>query len=43
MAVFMRLAKEDEAEQLYQCIEDARAYHASMGFPSLGGCRAERD
>lgn len=28
----MRQAKKTEAEFCYQCIEDARAYHKSMGF-----------
>ena len=28
----MRLANQSEAEICYQCIEDARAYHKSMGF-----------
>ena len=28
----MRLAHRDEAELCYQCIEDARAYHKSLGF-----------
>ena len=28
----MRLAKQNEAEVCYQCIEDARAYHKSLGF-----------
>lgn len=28
----LRNAEPHEAEQCYQCIEDARAYHASLGF-----------
>lgn len=28
----LRKAKPDEVELCYQCIEDARAYHKSMGF-----------
>lgn len=28
----LRRAKENEAEACYQCIEDARAYHRSLGF-----------
>ena len=28
----LRKAEEKEAEACYQCIEDARAYHKSMGF-----------
>ena len=28
----MRLANQDEAKVCYQCIEDARAYHKSLGF-----------
>lgn len=28
----LRKAREKEAELCYQCIEDARAYHRSMGF-----------
>lgn len=30
--MLLRKAKMDEANSLYQCIEDARAYHNSMGF-----------
>ena len=28
----MRLANQNEAKVCYQCIEDARAYHKSLGF-----------
>ena len=28
----LRLAQRQEAEMCYQCIEDARAYHRSLGF-----------
>ena len=28
----LRRAKQNEAEICYQCIEDARAYHKSLGF-----------
>ena len=28
----LREAKANEAEICYQCIEDARAYHKSLGF-----------
>ena len=28
----IRLASRDEAKNCYQCIEDARAYHKSLGF-----------
>lgn len=28
----MRLANQNEAEACYQSIEDARAYHKSLGF-----------
>ena len=28
----LRKAKANEAEICYQCIEDARAYHKSLGF-----------
>ena len=28
----IRLANQNEAEDSYQCIEDARAYHKSLGF-----------
>lgn len=30
--LILRKAKENEAVSCYQCIEDARAYHKSMGF-----------
>ena len=30
--MLLRFALMDEAEQCYQCIEDARAYHKSLGF-----------
>lgn len=30
--MILRLAVAEEAEKCYQCIEDARAYHKSMGF-----------
>ena len=32
MKMEIRLANQTEAEVCYQCIEDARAYHKSMGF-----------
>ena len=28
----MRLANQNEAKVCYKCIEDARAYHKSLGF-----------
>lgn len=30
--MILRKASREEAETCYQCIEDARAYHSSMGF-----------
>ena len=32
MAMELRKAEPDEAERCYQCIEDARDYHRSLGF-----------
>ena len=28
----LRKARQNEAAECYQCIEDARSYHKSMGF-----------
>ena len=30
--MILRLALAEEAEKCYQCIEDARVYHKSLGF-----------
>ena len=39
----LRLAQQNEAGICYQCIEDARAYHKSLGFEQWpAGCPTQK-